>query len=511
MRIMSEKMLKYGWLAGVLDAVIKTCLLLVVLVWITGGFDLAVGPISLSVHQAGRLLVALVFMLLVRWVLSRVWLRQLFGVSPRLQWIFRRLLEVGIGVHLILIPVVWRHGEFNFRFFESPDLGPSLGLICLMLLIRLVLGRNLAGLTVMISVFISLLLVFYGLEIFLRLSDADKLRQDAARNSNTSPPVEAVEKPPAQKAAPRDTAAVAIPAEKAFDPTLNDFENWTWGHRVVNNRFGFREREFSVPKKGGVFRIMVLGDSMTWGVGLAPPDRYTGALEELLTRDFPEQPVEVLNFGRPGGPTVAERDLLEELQEEVDPDLIVVGFCVNDPQPRSQSYSSERARLDNLYDLITGLRHVGLKKTYALLINRLDIVMAKLGAIPTWQEALDRTYQPDSREWGEFEQALSDIKRISDQRGLNPPVFILLIQEMTSDRPVPPYFKQWFAQAGEAAAERGFVVVDPTSRFLAELVRKDLHVNPKDGHPSAKCHRIYAEELLSVVQPVIRRDEQDDK
>src|SRR5262245_41844844 len=67
----------------------------------------------------------------------------------------------------------------------------------------------------------------------------------------------------------------------------------TWGHAVENNRFGFRERDFVTPKPAGVFRIMVLGDSLTWGAGLAPEERYTNLLEKSLSEKFPQKKIEV--------------------------------------------------------------------------------------------------------------------------------------------------------------------------------------------------------------------------
>ena len=52
--------------------------------------------------------------------------------------------------------------------------------------------------------------------------------------------------------------------------------HYTWGHEVRNNRLGFREREFVVPKPANTCRIMVLGDSLTWGAGLAPEGSCQG-------------------------------------------------------------------------------------------------------------------------------------------------------------------------------------------------------------------------------------------
>ena len=61
-----------------------------------------------------------------------------------------------------------------------------------------------------------------------------------------------------------------------------DGEVYTRGHLVKNNRYGFRQRDFTTPKPAGVYRVMVLGDSFTWGLGLAADDRYSAVAEELL-------------------------------------------------------------------------------------------------------------------------------------------------------------------------------------------------------------------------------------
>ena len=59
-------------------------------------------------------------------------------------------------------------------------------------------------------------------------------------------------------------------ANARYYPGLNvPAGRYTWGHRVSDNSLGFREREFALPKPPGVCRVMVLGDSFTWGAGLA--------------------------------------------------------------------------------------------------------------------------------------------------------------------------------------------------------------------------------------------------
>ena len=78
----------------------------------------------------------------------------------------------------------------------------------------------------------------------------------------------------------------------------------TWGHEGVHNSYGFRERQFAVPKPPGVFRVMVLGDSFTWGAGLAVEQRYTNVLERMLRDRYPYRDIQIPNFGMPGAGTI---------------------------------------------------------------------------------------------------------------------------------------------------------------------------------------------------------------
>jgi hypothetical protein len=65
------------------------------------------------------------------------------------------------------------------------------------------------------------------------------------------------------------------------------------------NRFGFRERDFQLEKPANVYRITVIGDSLTFGNGIEEQDRVSNLLEQRLNADQNRGNVdyEVLNFG----------------------------------------------------------------------------------------------------------------------------------------------------------------------------------------------------------------------
>ena len=295
---------------------------------------------------------------------------------------------------------------------------------------------------------------------------------------------------------------------------------FTWGHLVKNNRYGFRERNFQKLKPEGIYRIMVLGDSLTWGVGLDVNQRYTAITEKLLNQSeqlnqlLNGSKFEVLNFGIPGGPTIRERDVLFHLKSIVDPDLIVVGFCLNDPKIKSESYSVEKEQFNKLIitqmvlKISKGLTHIRLPYWGGILNMSYFKFAEKIGIIPTWVQSMQRSYEIESVEWEYFIRALTDIKGMSDELNLDPPIFSILNQPVYSTKPtnyrspdkrVKQYIK-WFRQAQEAAEKIGFIAYHHENEISEQLQDEILTINEWDGHPSENLHRVYGEKLFRVIE-----------
>ncbi|HET7292745.1 MAG TPA: hypothetical protein VFM88_09980 [Vicinamibacteria bacterium] len=92
---------------------------------------------------------------------------------------------------------------------------------------------------------------------------------------------------------------------------------------VQTNSLGFRDREYPADK-GGSFRILGLGDSFAFGVGVEEPMAYLARVEEALR---PER-VEVINAGLVGAGPDTEARLLEDVGPRLRPDLVVLGLFV---------------------------------------------------------------------------------------------------------------------------------------------------------------------------------------
>ncbi|MGC8739083.1 MAG: SGNH/GDSL hydrolase family protein [Candidatus Hydrogenedens sp.] len=99
------------------------------------------------------------------------------------------------------------------------------------------------------------------------------------------------------------------------------------------NSDGFRDREFSREKPHHVFRIAVVGDSVTFGWRQRLEDTYPKKLEQLLqANNKTNTQIEVLNFGIGGYNAEQEVELIKTKVLNYNPDLILIGFCPNDGQ-----------------------------------------------------------------------------------------------------------------------------------------------------------------------------------
>ena len=103
---------------------------------------------------------------------------------------------------------------------------------------------------------------------------------------------------------------------------------------VYVNSAGLRDVEHSAIKPPGTVRILVLGDSFTSAVGVATPETYAKSLESLLNGRFTSRPrYETINAGIDGYSTYEEVAFLKRFGLRYQPDIIVLGFYLNDAYP----------------------------------------------------------------------------------------------------------------------------------------------------------------------------------
>lgn len=117
-----------------------------------------------------------------------------------------------------------------------------------------------------------------------------------------------------------------------FDERLGwrNIPNWratTNGRSLTINSKGLRGREYPYEKPDGTTRILVLGDSFTWGYGVGDNEVFTNVLERQLAGSY-----EVINTGVSGWGTDQEYLFLVNEGLRYSPDIVILAFfLMNDP------------------------------------------------------------------------------------------------------------------------------------------------------------------------------------
>jgi lysophospholipase L1-like esterase len=110
-------------------------------------------------------------------------------------------------------------------------------------------------------------------------------------------------------------------------PYLNYSLNPAW--EDINAR-GYRGALAAVPKPEGVYRIVAIGGSTTYGHGLTTPESWPYQLQQILREDYGLVQVEVVNLGAPGYYSLDSVVNLATRGLAHQPDLVIAYDGVND-------------------------------------------------------------------------------------------------------------------------------------------------------------------------------------
>jgi len=107
-------------------------------------------------------------------------------------------------------------------------------------------------------------------------------------------------------------------------------QSWTGGYSSINAQ-GLRDDRPAGPKAPGEKRLLVLGDSVTFGATVRTDEAYPRVLEGELARAG--RPWRVLNAGVTSYDAAQEADWLELFGWQLEPDVVAIAFCRNDVYP----------------------------------------------------------------------------------------------------------------------------------------------------------------------------------
>lgn len=276
------------------------------------------------------------------------------------------------------------------------------------------------------------------------------------------------------------------------------------------NSQGFRDAEWPAPD--GPMRVLVFGDSITFGSPLAAAERYTNVAQDMLTAD--DVPVMVMNAGVNGYNVEQYRRLLELRGEALRPDVVLIGLCLNDAEPLAPVDAETMAAGIGDAGIAWRLRPYRLDPTqsYAWNLGR-RLVMGRLYASPKYGPRMIDKYNRKTQDElrtlytsGDGARRLTgELTRIRDVAAhtLNAKTAVLVF----------PYHSQLTANdptltdaATRVAADLGLLTDNLFVDFRAHIDDAELYAHQDDCHPGAPGHRIAGEAAAKIIREAISEE-----
>jgi hypothetical protein len=282
--------------------------------------------------------------------------------------------------------------------------------------------------------------------------------------------------PPLVEKYGRPVFAPGIAFEHCYGARLED--SHCVGYRL--NRLGFRDREHRVEKPADVLRVVLLGDSFSFGEGVERQETFFGRLSARLQSDPSEgMRYEWINMAISGGDLSTHERVYSETASRFSPDVVVLQWNTNDIHDSAIENDHHR-NIGVLYGkLVLEARAIHWSHLYRHVWFNLNLLglssdVSEVRADPALRRA-------NFEKLGEFKDRIAPAQLV-----------VLIFPEIA---PFDPYRYQALVDSlEEFLVDRGIAYVNALPR-LREHDARSLWVHPSDHHPNARAHEVVFEQL----------------
>lgn len=282
---------------------------------------------------------------------------------------------------------------------------------------------------------------------------------------------------------------------------------YTWDAIPVQiNSHGLRDDEFLMEKGKNVFRVLVLGDSVTFGTSVAGDKTYSNQLEKLLNNNFLHKKFEVINAGVQRYFTYQELDYLKLKGLQFQSDLVIIGFYINDfgirPVTWTRDYENTREKkMNTLWEKVPFIASMIKNSAFVEFVKqryrRLKQVQSRNKSTQT--KLLEGIQDAKMMSlWNAATEYLTEFKNLSKKHGFE----LLLVaipgrNQVLREYPESSYPKK----LKEIADELGIAYLEMLSTFRENYTGdiRSLYFR-YDGHPNAVAHGLIAKKIFMRLQ-----------
>ncbi len=253
----------------------------------------------------------------------------------------------------------------------------------------------------------------------------------------------------------------------------------------------FRRRPYQLDKRPGTFRILAVGDSFTWGAAVYSDDTYPDRLERRLNALEPSVPIEVVAWARPGWNTELELEAVREHLPRLQPDLMILGFVLNDPETsdyrqrdRNQQVLQRRRPEGWLGAFLHRRSHL-----FHTLYERFENLRRRR-ALVDFYHGLYR----DGPAWRACVRALLGFRSLAREHSCPLLLVIFPIFDSELDESYP--YRDLHETVRRTAEGLEITVLDLLPTFEGVEARRLAAVPFTDPHPNELAHRIASDRLM---------------
>lgn len=240
------------------------------------------------------------------------------------------------------------------------------------------------------------------------------------------------------------------------------------------------------PDASDPFRVVALGDSYTFGWAVEDDEAYPSVLADELAGEG----IEVVNAGVPGYSSAQEASFAAAHWEALDPDLVVLGFVMNDADPGRNAPIPPELR----YRLASSWLWEELKL-------RMGLADGPLGCRIQRHRPVLEQFAEGAPERTQCRQGLEALARLCADRSVPLVMFVFpgvpkLRKSGYPYRSVHELVVQWGEELGVPTFDLLPLVEDQTNGDL---------IVPGDGHPNAETLRRFTEPIAAQVRAYAQR------
>jgi lysophospholipase L1-like esterase len=248
------------------------------------------------------------------------------------------------------------------------------------------------------------------------------------------------------------------------------------GVDVRINSNGLRDNELDYERKDGELRVLMLGDSLTFGWGVTVENTVAERLEALLDEAFPGRRVEVINGGVGNYNTSMEVAWFLSEGIRYEPEVVILNYFINDAEPTPKRKGGFLA--ENFY-------------AYVFLAGKADSILRKYLNRVNWREYYRLLYDDEADGWQQAAHSINELAGFCEKNSIE--LRIVNYPELRELENYP------FADVTEKIRSLArvhrvpFLDLLPAARVEDE---PDLWVTREDPHPNGRANELFARAIF---------------